>query len=141
MSKSSKTQTILKDKSTKLQEGAECLPCKAAAEAQVVQQPENTECVPCQAKNNTLWKVYVYHNDFFGNTKNTANSYKLLGDALQQFALFSSAHVQSVFTSMALLPNEWHLIYSGHEQAATQIHNALVTGGVTPRIEASLKTF
>lgn len=140
MSKNSKTQTILKDKSPQnISESGECLPCKASA-AQAEQKKE-TECLPCQAKNNTLWKVYVWHNDFFGPKSENKNGYKLLGDALQQFAGFSAPHVQSVFTSMALLPNEWHLIYSGVEQPATQIHNALVTAGLTPRIEASLKTF
>jgi hypothetical protein len=42
---------------------------------------------------------------------------------------------------MSLLPNEWHLIYSGNEQAATGIHSALTQSGLTPKIEASLKTF
>jgi len=141
MSKISKTQSILKDKKIKsnLADGTDdvsCAPCKAKQEAM---KKEET-CLPCQAKNATLWKVYVNHRDFFGSS-NQQQNFELLGNSLQQFAKFSSAHVQSVFTSMALLPNEWHLIYSGTEAAATQINNELANAGLMPRIEASLKTF
>lgn len=139
MSKSSKTQTILKDKSPKLNTEGECLPCKAAKEQ--VKEVKEPECLPCQAKNNTLWRVYVHHNNFFTDPEKAGNSYKVVGDALTQFAGFSASHVQSIFTSMVLLPSEWHLIYSGNEQSAAQIHDALASAGITPRIEATLKTF
>jgi hypothetical protein len=140
MSKSSKTQSILKDKATKLNpDTSECLPCKAAQEQ--TKPKSETECLPCQAKSQTLWKIYVQHSDFFSDTTTSNNNYVVLGDALQQFANFSAAQVQSVFTSMALLPNDLHLVYSGNGQSATAIHNALAQAGLRPRIEASLKTF
>jgi len=141
MSKISKTQSILKDKTIKSKtasdgEDATCIPCKAKQEA--IKKEET--CLPCQAKNATLWKVYVHQKDFFGS-QNQQQNFELLGDSLQQFANFTAPHVQSVFTSMALLPSEWYLIYSGNEAAATQINDALASAGLMPKLEASLKTF
>jgi hypothetical protein len=143
MSKISKTQSILKDKKIKSDlkeqgsEGATCVPCKAKQEA--IQKEET--CLPCQAKKSTIWRVYVHHHDFFGNPQNAEANFKLLGDALQQFANFTATHVQSIFISMSLLPSEWYLIYSGSEDISNQLHNALASIGMRPKIEASLKTF
>jgi hypothetical protein len=122
----SKTQTILKDKvksAPDVTEAAACPPCKAAAEQ------------------NTLWRIYVHHNSFFTDMARTHDSYKVVGDALQQFAGFTPAHIQSIFTSIALLPSEMHLIYSGNENTAIQIQNALNQAGLQNSIEATLKRF
>ncbi len=142
MSKISKTQSILKDKKIKSDlkeqgaEGATCVPCKAKQEA--LQKQET--CLPCQENNSTIWRIYVHHRDFFGKASQQQN-FELLGNTLQQFANFTASHVQSVFTSMALLPSEWYLIYSGNKIVATQINDTLEKAGLMPRIEASLKTF
>lgn len=122
----SKTQTILKDKvkpTENVTEGVACPPCKAAAEQQ------------------TLWRIYVHYNDFFTDLARTKDSYKVVGDALQQFAGFTAAHVQSIFTSMAILPSEMNLIYSGKQDIATQIQTALNQAGLQTSIEATLKRF
>ena len=122
----SKTQSILKDK-VKTPENVTgevaCPPCKAAAEQ------------------NTLWRIYVHYNDFFTDLARTKDSYKVLRDALQQFAGFTAAHVQSIFTSMTVLPSEMNLIYSGKQDIAVQIQNALNQEGIQTSIEATLKRF
>jgi len=129
MSKSSKTESILKDK------------VKSTTFLQNENNSTEQPCLPCKAAENTLWRVYVYHNQFFQDPEQAGMSYKLVGDALQQFAGFSAAHVQSIFTSMALLPSEMHMIYSGNQQVATQIQSALHQAGLKTSIEAALKTF
>lgn len=128
MSKSSKTQTILKD--------------KVNENSNYVLKNESSEsCLPCKAAENTLWRIYVHHSNFFSDPLQSENNYKILGDALQQFAGFTAAHVQSIFTSMSLLPSELHLVYSGNQQIATQIQNALNQAGIRTNIEAALKRF
>ena len=148
MSKSNKTGAILKDKNVNLPpSNGECQPCKAKQQQLENSQqkvpeipiPENSTCEPCKAKN-SIWKVAIHNNDIF-NTDDTEKNLKLIGDALQQFAKFTAPQVQAVFTSMGILPSEWHPIYSGEQNIALTIHNELAKLGLTPRVEAALKNF
>lgn len=149
----SKTQTILKDKSVKLdannQATTECSPCKAKqleaerlaalqqqAAMQVPAEPVNETCVPCQQ--NQIWRVYIHNNLLLSNTQ---DNFRLIGTSLEQFAKFTGAQVQSILTSITLLPSEWNLIYSGTQDVAEQIYNELRLAGLSPKIEAALKTF
>lgn len=149
----SKTQTILKDKSITLdsnnQPATECSPCKAKqleaerlaalqqqAAMQVPTEPVNETCVPCQQ--NQIWKVYIHNSSV---TTNIQHNFTLVGTALEQFAKFTAPQVQSVLTSITLLPSEWNLIYSGKQDVAEQIYNQLTSQGIGPKIEAALKTF
>lgn len=129
MSKSSKTETILKSK----------------AKAHVFSEnnnPGESSCLPCKGNNNsTLWRVYIHHDVLFTEMARTHDSYRVVGDALRDFAGFTSAHIQSIFTSIALLPSEMYLIYSGDENTATNIRNALNQAGLQNSIEATLRKF
>jgi len=121
MKKLNNTQDILKDK--------------------VSRQTESTgECLPCKAKAQAVWKIFI-PNEYFANPDTARNNFKIVGEVLIQFAGFSEAQVQSIFTSIGLLPNELHLIYSGTEQPAIMIHNELVKQGIQPKIDASLNKF
>jgi hypothetical protein len=149
MSKSSKTQTILKDKTTQIKtEEAECSPCEAARrarEAELAKQQQSGQvCEPCKAKQeqeNTIWKVSVNYTDVSPDTPDVASRFKLIGDALQQYSGFTASQVQSIFTSISLMPSDWNLIFSGNEYIATAIYNELARLGLQPKIQASLKTF
>ena len=121
MKKLGSTQDILKDKVSRQTESEE-------------------DCLPCKAKAQSVWKISV-PNVYFSDPNNAQRNFKLVGEALIQFAGFSEAQVQSIFTSIGLLPSEYHLIYSGVENVAVQIYNELSKQGIQPKIEAALNKF
>lgn len=99
---------------------------------------EGAGCLPCKARNNAIWKVYVFQSEILVEPE---VKFKHINDALQQYANFTAPQVQSILTSISLLPNDEQLIYSGNEQTAILIHNALVVVGMNPKIDASPKNF
>ena len=105
-----------------------------------IENQQTGECLPCKQKANAIWKISI-PNEYFIDPETTKNNFKIVGDVLMQYASFSEAQVQSIFTSIALLPNDFHLIYSGTEQPAIMIHNELVKQGIQPKIDASLNKF
>ncbi len=149
MNNSSKTQSILRDKSPKLTtEDQECSPCEAARRAREAelakQQEEGATCVPCKQKEqqqNTIWKVFVNNSDIDPNRSDVLDRYKVIGNVLLQYSGFTDAQVQSIFTTIGLIPNDWHLIYSGNEAISIAIHNELARLGYGPKLQAALKTF
>lgn len=104
------------------------------------QPQEDAPCLPCKAKQNTIWKISI-PSHYFKNPETAANNFKIVGETLIQYAKFSEPQVQSIFVSISLLDSDEHLIYTGNEQIATDIFNALSKQGIYPKIEAGLKKF
>lgn len=124
MKKLGNTQNILKDK----------------IQRQTQNESNTEECLPCKGKSTAIWKVFL-PNGYFIDSETARRNFKIVGSILLQYANFSETQVQSIFTSIALLPNDFHLIYSGNEDAAIMIHNELVKQGMSPKIDASLNNF